>query len=338
MSSLAILFLCVLFASALCSVAEAAILSLPILRARLFLEQSRKGAKDLLFLKENIHITVACIVVINNAVNIMGSFYIGLLAAKLFGSHWLGVASALTTFFIIVFGEIFPKAIGERYKTPVSLFAAKPLRFIVWCLRPFVWAILKMGGLGSERHTTPRVTEEEIKMMMRLGRDAGTVEVDEEVLCNRVFKLNDVVAQQVMRPISQIFALPAGQTLSTAKDAIIDSRFSRIAVYDKEPLDIVGVVEHRLLLRHIARGNDQTFIKEFMTPPIFVNHQTKADALLEKFLAYNQHLFIVRDDANKPIGLITMEDVLEELFGEIYDEKDVKMKLRANQPPVKPTS
>ena len=336
MWSLVILFISIICASAICSMSEAAILSLPILRARMLYEENRKGSKALLYIKENISITVASIVMLNNAINIIGSFFIGLRVTLLWGDGWLGLASAVMTFAIIIFGEIFPKAIGERYKTSLSLFLAKPLRFMVWILRPLVELILKMGGLFREKkYTTPRVTEEEIKMMLKLGRDAGTVEMDEEVLCNRVFKLNDVRAYQVMRPISQIYALPANKTLNEEKNAIIDSRFSRIAVYDNDPLDIIGVVEHRLLLRHIARDNGNAHIKEFMTKPIFVNHQTKADALLEKFLAYNQHLFIIQDDTGKAIGLITMEDVLEELFGEIYDEKDMKTKSSSSQAPAK---
>lgn len=326
MIALYILFFSIIFASAICSVSEAAILSLPFLRARLFYEQNRKGAKDLLYIKENIHTAVAAIVMINNGINIIGASFIGFKVASLFGDRWLGVASAIMTFAIIIFGEIFPKAIGERYKTKISLAIAKPLRFLVWALSPLVGFILSMGGLVSEKYATPKATEEEIKMMLRLGRDAGTVEMDEEVLCNRVFKLNDLKAFQMMRPIEQIFALPADKTLGELKDTIIDSRFTRIAVYREDTIDIRGVVEHRLLLRHIARGNDNACIKEFMTPPIFVNYLTKADALLQKFLAYNQHLFIVQNDAGASIGIITMEDVLEELLGEIYDEKDVRSK------------
>lgn len=333
---LTILLISILIASAICSMSEAALLSLPLLRARMLLEERRKGAKTLLYLKENIHITIAVIVVLNNAVNITGSLFVGLKVTLLFGDQWLGVASALMTLAIIVFGEIFPKAVGERYKARVSLIMAKPLWILVKVLGPLVQVILKMGGIVSERYTTPRVTEEEIKMMLKIGRDAGTVEMDEEVLCNRVFKLNDVRAFQVMRPISQIFALPGDKTLEELKDPIIDSRFSRIGVYGKDPTDIVGVVENRILLRHISRNNTNIFIKEFMTKPIAVHHMAKADAILEKFLAYNQHFFVVQDDNNKTIGLVTMEDVLEELFGEIYDERDMKSMKKASANPSKP--
>jgi len=172
----------------------------------------------------------------------------------------------------------------------------------------------------------PGVTEEEIRIMLRLGRDAGTVDMDEEALCNRVFKLNDRRAFQIMKPIDQICALPADKTLGELREEIIQARFSRLAVYDKDPRDFVGMVQHRVLLREIAKDNYNACVREFMTTPIFVNWFTKADELLQKFQSYHQHLFIVQDTHGKDVGLVTMEDVLEELFGEIYDEKDVRPK------------
>ena len=168
------------------------------------------------------------------------------------------------------------------------------------------------------------VTEEEIKILLRIGRNVGTVELDEETLINRVFKLNDLIARQMMRPLENIYALDGGKTLFEQKERIINSPYSRIAVYEKSPDNIIGVCQQRVLLREIAKGSFDAAVKNFSSNPIFVNENEKADTLLEKFRSYHQHLFIVRDNRGKNIGIITMEDVLEELFGEIYDEKDVK--------------
>ncbi|MBI5415483.1 MAG: HlyC/CorC family transporter [Candidatus Omnitrophica bacterium] len=324
MISVLILFFSVIFASALCSMAEAAVLSLPLIRARILYEQNRRNAKDLLYIKENISHTLACIVILNNAINIVGSIFIGEQVVLRFGNQWLGVVSTVMTFSIIVGGEVIPKTIGERYKVPLSLFFAKPLRWILWALRPVIDIVLRLTKpflAGQPLH--PRVTEEEIRIMLQLGSVEGTVEIDEEVLCGRVFKLNDVRAAQIMRPIDQIYALPADKTLEELKDAIISSRFSRIAVYDKDPQDIVGTVQQRTLLAEIAKDNYHARVRDFMTKPVFVNWLIKADALLERFQAYNQHLFIVQDSHGKDVGVVTMEDVLEELFGEIYDERDI---------------
>ncbi|HQP10468.1 MAG TPA: hemolysin family protein [Candidatus Omnitrophota bacterium] len=322
MVTLFTLFLSIVFASALCSMSEAALLSLPLMRARILNEEKRPNSKDLLFIKENITDTIAAIVLMNNAINIVGSIFIGQQVVLRFGNQWLGIASTVITFTIIIVSEMIPKMIGERYKINLSLFFAKPIRWLVWLLRPLVFLLLAITKPFVRAPKIPRATEDEIRMMLKLGRAEGTVEMDEEVLCNRVFKLNDVRAAQIMRPMEQICALPADKTLAEAKDDIINFRFSRIAVYDKDPLDIVGTVQHRLLLSELAKDNYQAKIRDFMTKPIFVDSMTKADALLEKFQLYHQHLFIVQDARGKDIGLVTMEDVLEELFGEIYDEKD----------------
>jgi CBS domain containing-hemolysin-like protein len=265
---------------------------------------------------------LATIVIINNAINIVGSIFVGEHVTLLFGNRWLGIASTVITFSIIVVAEIFPKMIGERFRVTISLMVARPIHFLVWMLHPLVVMIIMLTKPFFKGQPLPRVTEEEIKMMLTLGRDAGTVEMDEEVLCKRVFKLNDLRAFQMMKPIERIYAINMNKTLREIKDVIIDSRFSRIAVYDHDPLHIVGIVQHRILLREIAKDNYDVRVHTFMAKPILVNEHIKADALLEKFQAYNQHLFIVQDSQGKHVGLITMEDVLEELFGEIYDEKD----------------
>ena len=330
MFSVVILFLSIIIFSGLCSMSEAAILSLPLVRARILHEEKRQHSKDLLYVKENITYAIASIVIVNNAINIVGSIFVGQQVTLRFGNQWLGVASTVLTFSIIVASEIIPKTIGERYKIRLSLFFAKPIRLLLWTFRPLVVLIIQMTKPFVADNKLPRVTEEEIRMMLKLARVEGTVEMDEEVLCNRVFKLNDVRAMQIMKPMDQIYALPAHKTLADVKEDIINSRFSRIAIYDKDPLDIVGTVQHRILLREIAKDNYQSHVRDFMREPIFVNWFTKADALLEKFQAYHQHLFIVQDSKGKDVGLVTMEDVLEELFGEIYDEKDViKPKVQA---------
>lgn len=322
MIKLIFMLLGVLFASGLCSMTEAAILSLPLLKARVMYDQKRKGSKDLIAIKENINSAVATIVILNNSINIVGSIFVGQQALKIFGNEWLGISSAILTFLIIVIAEVIPKTIGEHYKVRVSLGSAKILRAVSWILSPFTRILILAANMLRKASVVPKVTEDEIKIMLKLGRDAGTVEVDEESLCNKVFKLNDLKASNIMRPIDQIYALPAEQKLSELKDSILNSQYSRIAVYKGDVSKIIGIVQQRVLLREIAKDNYEAKVEDFMTRPIFVNENEKADDLLSKFQAYHQHLFIVQDKRARNIGIVSMEDALEELFGEIYDEKD----------------
>ena len=320
---LALLIAGILAASGICSMTEAAILSLPFIRARIMYEKKQKGSRDLIFIKENIHSAIATIVILNNAVNIMGAVFVGQRIAKLFGNQFLGIFSAALTFAIIIMAEVIPKTIGEHYKASVSLASAKALRIFMWFLSPLVKSMGLLMRPFRQKAKHPWVTEEEIKILLRLGRAAGTVEVDEEALINRVFKLNDLDAHQIMKPIDNIYALDGNKTILEERSLIVDSPYSRIAVYDKNPSHIVGISQQRLLLKEIAGGSNNVQIKNFISKPVFVNEDEKADSLLEKFRSYHQHLFIVRNKQKKNIGIITMEDVLEELFGEIYDEKDI---------------
>ena len=305
---------------------EAAILSVPFLRVKIMVEQKRIGSKDLLYIKDNIALSVASLVILNNSVNIIGSMYIGEQVSKNYGSSWLGIASGVLTFLVIILGEVIPKAIGERFKNPVALLVAKPVRWLTELLQPFVKASASVLKLWTPDPKASRVTEEEIMMMIKIGREAGTVEIDEAELCNRVFRLKDIRANHIMKPLREAYMLPANATLAESKNKIISSPYNRIVVYDQNVSHIVGIVQHRILLREMARDNDKAKVSELMLKPIFVNHMMKLDALMEKFQTFHQHLFIVRDNLGKNVGLVSMEDVLEELFGEIYDEKDIRFK------------
>lgn len=301
-------------------------MSVPILRVRIMVEQRRAGAKDLSYIKDNIALAVASIVIVNNTVTIIGSMFIGEQISAHYGSHWLGLSSAILTFLIVILGDVIPKAIGERFKNPVALVLAKPVRWLTELLQPLVKASTSILKWWGPEPKISRITEEEIKMMLKIGRDTGEVETDEAELCNRVFRLKDIRAANIMKPLREAYMLPADKTLGEVKDKVIASPYNRIVVYDQNPSHVVGIVQHRILLREMAKDNEKVKISKLMLKPIYVNHMMKLDALMEKFQTFHQHLFIVRDNLGKNIGLVSMEDVLEELFGEIYDEKDVRFR------------
>ena len=318
--------LILIFTSFVCAMVEAAILSLPMLRARMLVEEKRLNSKDLLFIKENITAAIATIVIINNTINIAGSMYIGHQITEVLGDASLGLTTGILTFCIIVFGEVIPKGIGERYKIPIALLFAKPVRLMLWAFKPMMWFARLITWPFMHGDKT-RVSEDEIKMMLKIGRDSGTVELDEEILINRVFKLNDLRAGQIMKPLKDICMIEEGKSIQDAKEEILASPYNRLVVYQGDRSNIVGIVQHRVLLREMAKDSYSARIRDWMLKPIFVNHMMKADGLMEKFQSFHQHLFIVQDNYGHNVGLVTMEDVLEELFGEIYDEKDVRFKM-----------
>ncbi|NQT46024.1 MAG: HlyC/CorC family transporter [Candidatus Omnitrophica bacterium] len=324
MVGLIILIIIVLFASGLCSMVEAAIFSVPTTRIRLLVAEKRPGAATLLKLKENLARPIAAVVIINNGVNIIGSIFVAERAIGIFGDVWLGVVSGCITFLIIIAGEIIPKTIGVNHRVPIALMSAKTLEITTLILSPLVGMLEGFSAPFTGKPVRHKITEEEIRMLIDLGRDAGTIEVDEDRLIDRVFRLNDIIASQVMTPKDKIYGLPASHTLGQSKEGVINSPHSRIVIYDKSIDKIVGICQQRVLLKEIANDNHGALIDDFTMRPIYVSGETKADVLLEKFQAHHQHLFIVQDKARKNIGIVTMEDVLEELFGEIYDERDAE--------------
>lgn len=326
--------LAVISASFLCSMAEAAILSLPLIRARILVDKKRLNARDVLYLKEHISITVATIVIINNSINIIGAVFVGHVIADIFGDRWLATASGIFTFLIVVIGEMIPKALGERFKVPLSLFFAKPLRILVLIFGPIVRVLMLLVRPWTGSQGMLGVTEDEIKMMIKLGRDSGNIESHEEMLINKVFRLNDLTALQIMKPLAEVYMLPADKELREVKNMISSCAYNRIVVYAGDnKAKIVGIAQHRVLLREILKDNVSSKVSDWMLKPIFVNQMMKADALLEKFQSFHQHLFVVQDNLGRNVGIVTMEDVLEELFGEIYDEKDIRFKMMARQTP-----
>ena len=326
MISLIILVFFVLLASGIFSMLEAAILSMPFLRIKMLVKEGRYGSKTLLQIKEHIHKYIATIVVLNNSINIIGSIFVAHKVTVLFGDRWLGVASGCLTFLIIVLAEIIPKTIGERFRIPVSLAGAKPLKTVTFFLYPLVSIITLIPSMIVRATRIPKITEDEIKTLVRMARDSGEVELDEEVLISRVFRLNDLKASQMMTSRDRIYAVSSSRTLGELKKEIMDSPHSRIVVYGRSLDHIVGIAQQRKLLKEIANDRESERVDNFMVQPIFVREYTRADYLLERFRLYHQHLFIVQDKRKKTLGIITMEDVLEELFGEIYDEKDVGLR------------
>ena len=143
-----------------------------------------------------------------------------------------------------------------------------------------------------------------------------------------------MTASQMMKPLKDVYSLPANKTLLEFKSMISAAGYNRIVVYEaQDKAKIVGIVQHRVLLREILKGNIAAKVSDFMLKPIFVNQMMKADTLLQKFKSFHQHLFVVQDNLGRNIGIVTMEDVLEELFGEIYDEKDIRFKMMTPQSP-----
>jgi len=320
MMLLALAVLAVLVGSALCSGTEVALLSASYGQVLSAEEEGRRGAKTLRSLKDNPARPIMAIVIGNNIANIVGSIAVGALAAEQFDSTGVGVFSAVLTMLVIVFAEIIPKTIGERWALPIALSVAPALKLFTAALWPII-VVVEVVAKPFQRNEPVSTSEAEIDALAALGKRVGVIEPDEGEMIHRVFRLNDVTAGDVMTPLGRIDSVRGRQTLEELRPFVKDSTHTRIPVFGEQPNQVLGSVTLRMLLEGLADGQDVA-VSELVQPVDFVPDAMSCDDLLEHFRATRRHLAMVVDANGTVLGLVTMEDVIEQLVGEIVDETD----------------
>lgn len=313
----------VILSSAICSGTEAALFSIPLVKVKQLAEAKVRGAVALLKIQEKMNRPIAMIVILNNIANIVGSTMIGFLAARVFGSEWVGLFSAVLTLLVIIFAEIIPKTIGEKYSEAISLKVATPVLFLTACFLPLIWLIEFLTNPFTKNHQPQFTTnEKEIRYLAQIGDEEGAIEHDEFEMIKGVFQLNDLTAKDLMTPRTAMTSLKAELTILEAKQQILDSQHSRIVITGKNRDEVVGVALRSKLLASLVEKKGETTLDKHTVAPLFVTESTQADRILPLFQNERLHLAIVLDDFGGVAGVITLEDVIEELTGEIIDETD----------------
>ncbi|NEP88544.1 MAG: HlyC/CorC family transporter [Okeania sp. SIO2C2] len=328
MLKLTIIVLIILIGSALCSATETALLSVSSIKVQQLAHSKKPAALALWGIRKKINRPIATVVIINNIFNIVGSILIGNIAASVLGNAWLGVFSAILTFLVIVFGEIIPKTLGERYAMQFSLTVAIPVQGLTFIFTPIVWLMEKITSPFTKGQTLPTTNEAEIMFLTRVGYKEGVIEGDEAEMIRRVFRLNDKNSFDIMTPRIATTYLYANATLDEVKSDIIASQHSRIIVIGDSIDDVLGVALKNELFKGIIEGKDSNKVSDFMRDVRFVPDTLRVDLLLKEFQKNRQHLMVVLDEYGGMSGVVTLEDVLEELTGEIVDETDQSVDLQ----------
>ncbi|MEL6345518.1 MAG: hemolysin family protein [Myxococcota bacterium] len=324
MIELAISILLLLIASALASGTEVALFSVPYGQVLSSVSQNVRGAAALKRIKDDMARPIMAIVIVNNISNIIGSIVVGALAARLLDSTWMGAFSAGLTFLVIVFAEIIPKTIGERFSTTIALTMALPVTFMTRLMFPLIWIIELITRPFSANSIGVVTSEEEITALTRLGQATGAIEADESELIQRVFRLNDVTAWDIMTPLSQVDALDARRTLGEVRTELMTLTHTRLPVHSGSLDKVVGVVHLRDMLQALSNDHEQMTVRALAKDATFIPETAAGDDLLRHFQRTKQHLAIVVDAFGTVLGILTLEDVLEELVGEIHDETDIE--------------
>lgn len=316
------LLLWVLIGSALCSGSEAALASISIIKVKQLVEEKKYGAMALLHIKKNISRASNAIVVLNNVINIVGSVLITASVIKLWGNAWVGICSGLLTFLIVIFAEIIPKSFGYTYPQAISLAIARPLHTIIRLLHPVLWLFNVITTIIS-RHNTEKVGEKDVLSLIDLAYQDRKIKADEHIIAKRVFQLNDKTVGEIKTPRTVMTYLNCDDILSKSAAKIIASPHSRIPILGETIDDVVGVALKDALLIALIKGDGERPVTEFLQPVIRTLESKKIDELLREFLENKQQLAVIFDEYGGLEGVVTLEDILEELMGrEIIDETD----------------
>jgi CBS domain containing-hemolysin-like protein len=321
-AALALLVLLSAFFSGL----EIAIFSLGKAHLHSLVERKVRGAAVVARLKANPERLLVTILLGNNVVNIGAAAIATALSMRAFGDIGVGIATGVMTFLILVFGEITPKTFAYRWAERYSLLAARPLEIFSWIIFPLVWLLEKLTRgltLLSGAESQPGIKHKSLlSSLARMGLEEGELSESEHRLVESAVRLDRVPADRVMTPRSDMIAIEAGKTLAEAIDALAEAPHSRYPVYREELDDIVGILHIRDLYEQLRRKGGSTPVAEIAAKPAFVPRTMVIGDLLRLFQRERSHMAIVIGEYAETAGLVTLEDVLEEMVGEIEDETD----------------
>lgn len=325
MSELFYLFL-LLVLSGVFSGSETALVALSIGRVKGLVREGRHGAAALYQLKKDPSRMLTTILIGNNLVNIAASVMATVIATRWYGSAGPGIAVGVLTILILVFGEITPKSLATRYSESISLFIAPPLLVFMRLIYPAVWLFGHFTAWVhrlSGRQGDPIVTESELISMLEYGEKEGTIEHDERKMIERVFEFNDLKVRDVMTPHTGIFALDGSLTVREALPMVTQATYSRIPIYDTHRDRLRKVLYLRDLLSAIDSDRLDVPLTEIAHEPLYVSQYHAIDELFALMRREKRVFAIVVDEYGVVRGIVSLEDLLEELVGEIYDESDV---------------
>jgi len=315
--------------SALCSICEAVLYTVTASQVEMLKKTGHSAAEHLQDLRSDIEKPITAILTLNTIANTIGASVAGAAAAKLFGDENLMFFSAAFTLTILVFSEILPKTIGVAYAYKLAPVITYPLRGMVFLLKPIVLLSRSITKLLPQR-VEETISSQEIQTIAALSRESGDIEENEANIINNILDLKDKIVRQVMTPRTVTFSINEHITVGNAMATLTElSSHSRIPIYNREPDNVTGIVMRKDILQAAAEGKNKLTLSRFKRPAHFVPETAPLHSILIDFFDRRQHLFIVVDEYGTMTGVISMEDVLEEIVGrEIIDESDKTKDMR----------
>ncbi|MGK0209652.1 MAG: putative hemolysin, partial [Patescibacteria group bacterium] len=314
---------------------ETALMSINHIKVKSFVKQKKPGAKDLERLKENSHRLIITILIGNNVVNIGAASLSTVIFSDLFGSAALGISTGVMTFLILIFGEITPKTYAAQNAEWVSLSVAKYIIFLSMLLSPLIWIFENISHFINRFlgvRPGEKLSEEELETIVTLGRREGILEKEAADMMHNVLKFGQTTAEEIMTPRIDMVLIDGDQKIGDVIDYIVKTPFSRYPVYLKDQDSIEGILDIDDVLRKVKEKKLSAKVKTILRPVLFVPESKEIDDLLTELEGKEVPMAIVVDEYGDIEGLVTVEDILEEIVGDIFDKSKMnKLRIKTDQ-------
>ena len=329
MSDLPLFILLVLLVlmSAFFSSSETALINMSKIRLKHLVKEKVKNADKLEKLYEDSNKLIGAILIGNNIVNVATSSIATIITTSRFSNAGLGISVGLTTLVILIFGEITPKNLALKNSEGISLFVAPIILFLVRIFTPILFILNNISNLLSallgQRNDDkkPTITQDELKTIVDVSNQEGVLETDETEMIQNIFEFKDLTVDDIMIQRRDIVAISADMSYDEIIDVFKNRQLSRLPIYEDTIDDIIGVLYAKDLF-FTEQSKEDFDIKTVMREPVFVNEFVKISDFFKKMQQVKTHIAIVLDEYGGVAGIVTMEDLVESIVGDIYDEYD----------------
>ena len=311
--------------SAFFSAAETAFSFVNKIRVQHAVENGDKQAKKVLYVIEHFDNALTAILICNNIVNLGCSSIATVLCLRLFGDVGSAIATGATTLLVLTFGEVIPKCLAKEHCDEFTAQTAGLLKFLTIILFPLIFVFMKLRALAitiaGKGEDSPSVTENELKYIVESIEEEGVLEESESEMVRSALDFDETTAEEVLTPRVDVVFINVEDSPQKIKDIIIENRYSRIPIYENTIDNIIGILHTRDYLESLADGKAPA-LREIMQPPFFVFKSQQLSKILSSFKRTRHHMAIVTDEYGGTLGIVTMEDLLEEIVGDIWDEDE----------------
>ena len=307
--------------SAFFSSSETAFSAVNRLRMKALARQGSKRAAQVLRLSDQYDKLLSTILIGNNLVNILVSSLSTVLFIRYFGGKGVTLSTVVMTVLILVFGEVSPKTLAKEFADSYAMAVAPAVQLLMWVLTPASWLFSqwkKLLGKLFPAKEAPAITEDDLLTIVDEAEQGGELDEHESDLIRSAIEFNDLAAEDILTHRVDVVAVPQDATMEEVAATFRESGFSRLPVYDESVDDIVGIIHEK----DFFTAPEGSTIKDVMHPALFVPSSSKISALLRELQRVKAHIAVVKDEYGGTVGIVTMEDIIEELVGEIYDEHD----------------